>query len=158
MRKKIIVLACTLLLVSLQIGNQFQVAYATVFIDCPDCNNGHSPSCRCGGAVDFLQPCDLCGGSGTLACDLCGGTGLSDGGTCTRCGGDLLSTCNRCGGAGSTVQPCFKPSCARCGGTGRYPEGSVITSYSIHYTKLYDFPQQFSCIPVNAINLSGILI
>ena len=123
-RKKIIILACTLLLVSLQIGNQFQVAYATVFIDCPDCNNGHSPSCRCGGAVDFLQPCDLCGGSGTLACDLCGGTGLSDGGTCTRCGGDLLSTCNRCGGAGSTVQPCFKPSCARCGGTGGYPEGS----------------------------------
>lgn len=94
------------------------------FIDCPDCNNGHSPSCKCGGKIDYLQNCDLCNGVGELRCDLCNGTGTYEDSTCNRCAGDGSTTCNRCNGDKKVLSPCRTPSCSRCGGTGGYPEGS----------------------------------
>ena len=97
---------------------------ATKFIDCPDCNGGHSPACVCGGKGEYPQNCDLCNGTGNLNCDLCNGTGTYGDGNCYRCGGSGSMVCNRCNGNKKEVFICKTPSCARCGGTGRYPEGS----------------------------------
>lgn len=97
---------------------------ATKFIDCPDCNGGHSPSCVCGGKGEYPQNCDLCNGAGTLNCDLCNGTGTYEDGNCYRCGGSGSMVCNGCNGNKKEVFGCKTPSCDRCGGTGRYPEGS----------------------------------
>lgn len=97
---------------------------ATKFIDCPDCNGGHSPSCVCGGKGEYFQNCDLCNGAGTLHCDLCNGSGTYGDENCNRCGGSGSRVCNRCNGNKKEVYTCKTPSCKRCGGTGRYPEGS----------------------------------
>lgn len=95
-----------------------------VFVDCPDCFNGHSPACVCGGIGEYPQDCDLCLGVGTLKCDLCYGSGTYDGSSCNRCQGDGIMVCNGCNGMKKTVFTCTTPSCPRCGGTGGYPEGS----------------------------------
>ncbi len=120
-RKVLFLVVITLIIFA---SDGFEAVYATNFIDCPDCNNGHSQACKCGGAGEYLQSCDLCGGSTTLLCDLCNGSGTFDGSSCYRCGGDGAMLCNRCGGSGTQMLGCNKPYCSRCGGTGGYPEGS----------------------------------
>lgn len=121
MRKKgstIVTLLCAVIMLSIPV-------YATVeMIDCPDCNNGHSSVCICGGQGDYLQNCDFCDGVGELNCDLCNGTGVYDNGSCYRCSGDGLMLCNRCHGEQKQLYPCGTPYCSRCGGTGAYPAGS----------------------------------
>lgn len=121
MRKKgltIVTVLCAVIMLNIPV-------YATVeMIDCPDCNNGHSSVCICGGQGDYLQNCDLCDGTGELDCDLCNGTGVYDNGSCYRCGGDGLMVCNRCLGKQEQLYPCRTPYCPRCGGTGAYPKGS----------------------------------
>jgi hypothetical protein len=112
-----------LLICIIALNTNIQTKATVTFIDCPDCNNGHSPECQCKGVGEYPQNCDLCMGTGNLKCELCNGTGSKDG-ICPGCQGDGLSICNRCNGSKQQVYTCPKPFCKRCGGTGGYPEGS----------------------------------
>ena len=109
---------------------------------CDTCNgtghihDGDTISClNCNGEGYFDNPCDVCGGSGSLAepetCWNCNGTGTdpNTGDMCENCGGSgEIWSCQNCGGTGRIYQQCdscqgtgqivYHQDCATCNGTG----------------------------------------
>jgi len=77
----------------------FEVTEVNPYIDCDECDGGHSE-------------CRYCYGDGDLDCDDCNGSGEDDEGrTCDSCDGSGKVECDECDGIGSE-------SCSYCDGTG----------------------------------------